>query len=79
MIECTERIEKEVNNGIETKRTMKTYIHSKCGHKQEFQWTTPYNCQTPGCDEKMPKVDTLIGTGVYKQGNRVEFFATSKI
>lgn len=58
---------------------LKTTIfrNPKCGHRQEFDYTTPFMCQDLNCKEKLPQIDRLCSdTG---QSVRVKYFAEGKI
>lgn len=58
---------------------MKTIIftNQKCGHVQEFDYTTPFMCQNLNCREKLPSIDRL--TADHAQALRVKYYAEGKI
>ena len=55
------------------------WTNPKCGHKQVFAYTAPYNCQNPECKEKPDSVDKLIGIGDKNQDARVRYYVEGKM
>lgn len=53
------------------------FINPKCGHTQEFEYTSPLRCQDDSCIEEIPRVDKLYGIG--NQNTRVKFYAEGKL
>jgi|APCry1669188970_1035186.scaffolds.fasta_scaffold02856_5 hypothetical protein len=53
------------------------FINPKCGHTQEFEYSSPFRCQDHSCFEEIPKIDKLYGC--LNQDSRVKFYIEGKI
>lgn len=62
---------------IGTYSTQIKFTNTKCGHLQDWVYSTRGRCDKIGCNEKTVDFDKLLGDK--NQGNRVKYFVDGEV
>ena len=62
---------------FEYNRRETTFINTKCGHEQIFDYCAPPRCKHENCNVEIPAVNKLIGA--YNLDLRVKYHVEGKI